>query len=303
MPSSISPLPARIDVSSPVSGIRATSRGLGMNPSPVTGITFPSPVDPSPIEPPPAVRHRPLRRMSRIESSSSSSKRNVIEISSDVLTLPQVEDAAAVDDLWATLRLEKELKMNKERAKVKSLEEYKPMSIEYHSPRPASRSKISDHGRSPARKSLSPTPSPPSAALPERQSLLDDVLSRDRDSVFRTPSPAQPKLKKKKSITLFRPSPDGRMVAIFDLKGVHKDDIRVTLHREGHLIVSWEKWEVEDWEEEDCIARRTVERVYHRVILVAQGTKFQDIYGTMKGEDLLLRYPPVGFDASRSGES
>jgi hypothetical protein len=38
-------------------------------------------------------------------------------------------------------------------------------------------------------------------------------------------------------------------------------------------MVSWEKWEVEDWEEEDCIARQTVERVYHRVIPLAEGTK------------------------------
>lgn len=38
-------------------------------------------------------------------------------------------------------------------------------------------------------------------------------------------------------------------------------------------MVSWEKWEVENWEEEDCIARRTVERVYHRVVPLAEGTK------------------------------
>lgn len=122
--------------------------------------------------------------------------------------------------------------------------------------------------------------------------------------------------------TLFRTLPEKNdQVAIIHLPGVDKEDIRVTFRRD-HIMVSWEKWEVENWEEEDCIARRTVERVYHRVIPLAEGTKvvscvftshdnandsdllpqFQDVYGTMKGDDLLLRYPWVGINGSRSGE-
>lgn len=73
--------------------------------------------------------------------------------------------------------------------------------------------------------------------------------------------------------TVFRTSLERNyVVAIFDLRGVDKEDIRVTFRRD-HIMVSWEKWEVENWEEEDCIARRTVERVYHRVIPLAEGTR------------------------------
>lgn len=44
--------------------------------------------------------------------------------------------------------------------------------------------------------------------------------------------------------------------------------------------MSWEKWEVENWEEEDCIARLTVERVYHRIIPLAEGTKVGSLRST-----------------------
>ncbi|KAJ7126952.1 hypothetical protein C8R44DRAFT_874056 [Mycena epipterygia] len=243
--------------------------------------------------------------MSRIDSSSSTSKRNFIEISSDISTPPQLDDSVALDDLWNSLRLEKELKMNKERPKVKSLEEYKLTTAIINAPsplpRPESRLRISDPTPDPESR---PSPSVPSARTPERRSLLEDVLGNDRGSLVRTPSPVLAKTpKKKKSITIFRTSPEKNyVVAIFDLRGVEKDDIRVTFRRD-HIMVSWEKWEVENWEEEDCIARRTIERVYHRVVPLAEGTKFRDIYGTMKGEDLLLRYPLVGINGSRSGES
>ncbi|KAJ7756477.1 hypothetical protein DFH07DRAFT_820706 [Mycena maculata] len=306
------PQPDRIDVISPGSAAKPVFKRLTSPITPattagVTGLVFPlSPADSSPNEPLPSPRQRPLRRMSRIDSSSSTSKPHPVEISS---VPPQLEDGAALDDLWNTLRLEKELKMNKERPKVKSLEDYRPATIaEYKqasisqspSPRPASRSKISDLPTA-ARESPSP-PSAPSARTPERRSLLDDVLSNDRAS--QTPYPISGKIpKKKKSITIFRTSPEKNyVVAIFDLRGVDRDDIRVTFRRD-HIMVSWEKWEVENWEEEDCICRRTVERVYHRVIPLAEGIKFRDIYGTMKGEDLLLRYPLVGINGSRSGES
>ncbi|KAJ7707663.1 hypothetical protein B0H17DRAFT_917887 [Mycena rosella] len=161
--------------------------------------------------------------MSKIDSSSSSSKqRNFVDISSDISNPPQLDDAVALDDLWNSLRLEKELKMNKERPKVKSLEDYKPP-----------------------------------AAI---------------NNVLRTPSPRPASGSGLKISTLFRPSPNGRdQIVIFDLRGVERDDIRVTFRRD-HIMVSWEKWEVENWEEEDCIARRTVERVYHRVIPLAEGT-------------------------------
>jgi len=322
------PRPSRIDVVSPVSASKPISRRVTSPITPattagVTGIVFPSPLESSPSEPLPTVRRRPLRRMSTIDSTaskcdSSTSKPNLVEISPNVSVPPQVDDTAALDDLWNSLRAEKELKMDKERPKVKSLEEYKPTTIfnnvsKSPSPRPASRLVISN---APEPVPESPPTSAPSARTRERRSLLEDVLSNerssnDRDSFFRTPSPSPrkipspaktPSLKKKKSITLFKSLPEKNYsIAIFDLRGVDKEDIRVTFRRD-HIIVSWEKWEVENWEEEDCIARKTVERVYHRVISLAEGTKFRDVYCTMKGEDLLLRYPLLGINGSRTGE-
>ncbi|KAF7336656.1 hypothetical protein MVEN_02100400 [Mycena venus] len=318
------PQPSRINVVSPVSASKPISRRITSPITPattagVTGLVFPSPLESSPSEPLPTARHRPLRRMSRIDSSSSISKSNFVEISSNLSDPPQVDDTAALDDLWNSLRAKKELKMDKERPKVKSLEEYKPTAIlnnvpKSPSPRPASRLMISD---SPKPVPESPATSAPSARTRERRSLLEDVLSNgrssnERDSFFRTPSPTPPKtpspaktssFRRKKSITLFMNPPDKNYsIAIFDLRGVDKEDIRVTFRRD-HIIVSWEKWEVENWEEEDCIARRTVERVYHRVIPLAEGTKFRDIYCTMKGEDLLLRYPLVVMNGTGTVES
>ncbi|KAJ7285010.1 hypothetical protein C8J57DRAFT_1290140 [Mycena rebaudengoi] len=317
MSASVTPLRIGAASALPVSAARASSsRRVDLGTSPVstagvTGINFPSPVEPSPTEPRPPARPRPLRRMSRIDSTSSASQRHIIEIPST--TPPQVEDVAVLEDLWSALRLQKELKMDKERPKVKSLEEYKPSTSMNAilepppSPRPSSRLKISAESRPPVGNSSSLTPPSARARTPERCSLLDDVLGQERDSFFKSPSPVPPPtppatLKKKKSVTSFRTSPDGRMVAIFNMQGIDKDDIRVTFRRD-HIMVSWEKWSIEDWEEEDCIARRTVERVYHRVIPLAEGTKFRDIYGTMSGELLLLRYPPVGFIAPSSREA
>ncbi|KAJ7158717.1 hypothetical protein C8R46DRAFT_1354637 [Mycena filopes] len=301
------PHPPRIDVVPPASARKSVSRRITSPITPgttagVTGLVFPSPLESTPSEP----LHRPLRRVSRINSSSSASAAaNFVDISSDP---PQLDDGA-LDDLWNTLRLEKERKMNKERPKVKSLEEYKAttavaddiLKAPSPSPRPASKLTTSDEKK---RARESPAPSAPTTQTPERRSLLEDVLT---DTVTRggkgrqfhqteaaiTHAGEEPGLKKKKSITVFLPSPEKNYcVAIFKLRGVEKDDIRVT-YRRDHIMVSWEKWEVENWEEEDCIARRTVERVYHRVIPLPEGTKFRDVYGTMKGEDLLLQYPLV----------
>ncbi|KAJ7650211.1 hypothetical protein FB45DRAFT_887278 [Roridomyces roridus] len=276
---------SRRHVSSPITPV--TTAG-------VTGLRYPisgeSSTDGSTR--PSAARQRP--RMSRLESSSSSSKLGLVEISSS--TPPELDDAEALDNLWDTLFKKKEIKMNQERSKVKSLEGQHPavedVRMRSPSPRPPSRAKISDPP---------PVPSVPSGRTPpERRSLLEDVLSSDRASPLQTPSSGPQLLKNKKSITTFRTSPEKNyVVAIFDLRGVDKEDIRVTFRRD-HIMVSWEKWEVETWEEEDCIARQTVERVYHRVVPLAEGTAFRDIHATFKGVDLLLRYPLVGPSGMRA---
>ncbi|KAK7033160.1 hypothetical protein R3P38DRAFT_3265120 [Favolaschia claudopus] len=317
------PQPGRIDVLFPSSASRPITRRITSPITPgttaaVTGIVFPSPLESASSEPQSSShrRPRPLRRMSRIDATAC--QRDCVDISPTLIsTPPLVDDATALDDLWSSLRAQKELKMNKEHAKVKSLEEYKPTTVFNHipkspSPRPPSRMVISD---TPKLAPESPPTTGQSTRTRERRALLEDVLLndrsvQDRDSFFRTPSPyppipeirqtpsppkaPSPSPKRKKSITLIRTIPEKNYsIAIFDLRNVEREDIRVT-YRRDHIVVSWEKWEVENWEEEDCIARRTVERVYHRIIPLPEGTKFRDVYCAMKGEDLLLRYPLVG---------
>jgi hypothetical protein len=136
--------PSRIDMGSRPSGSKPISRRITSPITPattagVTGIVFPFPPETSTSESPSIVRPRPLRRVSRIDTPTS--KRDLIEISSNV----SVEDAAALDDLWNSLRAQKELKMAKEHPKVKSLEEHKPTLVlntvpkSSPSPRPPSR--------------------------------------------------------------------------------------------------------------------------------------------------------------------
>ncbi|KAJ7227226.1 hypothetical protein GGX14DRAFT_628927 [Mycena pura] len=295
---------SRLDMESPALTCSARSKRLTPPITPattgagVTGIIYPSPVESSPSGMTSAARPGPPRRVSRPGSSSSESK-NFVEISIP----PQLDDFEALDDLWDALRQEKELKMNREKAKVKSLEEFKPREVintnpipQSPSPRPGSSSKISNPKRTPSR--VSSPHITPSVRTAERRTLLEEVVSNQEQDSFQIPSAAKT-VKKKKSILSFHSSPTKNcIVAIFDFRGIGRDDIRVT-YRRDHILVSWEKWEIEDWAEEDCLCRRTVERVYHKVIPLAEGTKFRDIYGAMKGEDLLLRYPLVGINGSR----
>ncbi|KAJ7274354.1 hypothetical protein B0H12DRAFT_1088293 [Mycena haematopus] len=327
--------PPRLVSRSPVSGgkpsisRRVTSPITPVTTAGVTGLVFPSPLESSPSE-----SNRPPRRMSN-GISTSASKHKPIKIYSGPLQVddvPTADDVASVDnltaqaDVWNLVQAEKARKMDKEPSKVKSLEEYKQTIILNYvpSPRPASRL-ISDAPK-PVPDAPKPVPESPSTTAPsvrarERRSLLEDVLSNDRssadrDSFFSTPPPISPKtpspqpaktprVKKKKSIVSYHTLPaKNYSIAVFDLRGVDKDDVRVTFKTDNSILVSWEKWEVETWEEEDCIARRTVERVYHRVIPLAEGTKFRDIHCTInEKEDLILRYPLVGANGSRSVES
>ncbi|KAF7374856.1 hypothetical protein MSAN_00371600 [Mycena sanguinolenta] len=296
---------------------RVTSPITPVTTAGVTGIVFPSPLESSASE-----SNRPPRRMSN-GISASASKHKLNNVTSDP---PQVDetrwddivsvaDLTAQGDVWNLVRAQKARKMDKEPAKVKSLEDYKPtpILIEIPSPRPASR--LTSDAPKPVLKP--PSSTAPSARTRDRRSLLEDVLSNhrssgERDSFFSTPSPILPKapspakppsLKKKKSIVSYHTLPaKNYSIAVFDLRGVEQEDIRVTHHTDNTLVVSWEKWEVETWEEDDCIARRTVERVFHRVIPLAEGTKFRDIHCTRnEKEDLIIRYP-LAVSGSRSVE-
>ncbi|KAF8206385.1 hypothetical protein K438DRAFT_2014111 [Mycena galopus ATCC 62051] len=183
----------------------------------VTGLVYPSPLESSPSEP-------------NLDDSDFA----------DADDIASVANVTAQNSVWNFVWAEKARKMDKELSKVKSLEEYRPTAILNYvpkspSPRPALKSMIS------APKPVPETPPSiaPSARTHERRSLLQDVLSserssNDRDSFFRTPSPALPtiptilsspattpspakapsppktpqSLKKKKSITSFRTVPE-----------------------------------------------------------------------------------------------
>ncbi|KAG6813407.1 hypothetical protein H0H92_011385 [Tricholoma furcatifolium] len=130
-------------------------------------------------------------------------------------------------------------------------------------------------------------------------------------------------LKKRKSISSFRESSDGRMtVATFDLHNVAKQDIHVSYQR-NRLIVTWATAEINEWEDKGVVYRERLERHYHRTLPLAEGTKvirfrihrssdvnvlqFEDIRGIMNERTLTLRYPLARClrvePRSRSGDS
>ncbi|KAG6862564.1 hypothetical protein C0995_000112 [Termitomyces sp. Mi166 len=114
-------------------------------------------------------------------------------------------------------------------------------------------------------------------------------------------------LKKRKSISSFRESSDGRtMVATFDLDNVAKQDVHVSFQR-NRLIITWAVAEINEWEDKGVVYRERLERHYHRTLPLAEGTKFEEIRGIMYEQQLILRYPLARClrveSRSRSGDS
>jgi len=106
-------------------------------------------------------------------------------------------------------------------------------------------------------------------------------------------SPPRPStLTKQKSITSFRESTDGRsIVATFILpQGLSKQDVHVSFRRD-RLIIMWETAENTEWEEEGELVRERLIRTFHRTLPLPEGTKFDEVYCSMNGRRLSLRYP------------
>ncbi|TFK75214.1 hypothetical protein BDN72DRAFT_563461 [Pluteus cervinus] len=105
-------------------------------------------------------------------------------------------------------------------------------------------------------------------------------------------SPPRPALTRQKSITAFRESTDGRsIVATFMLpQGLSKQDVHVSF-RKDRLIVTWETIEEAEWEAEEGFVRERLVHVFHRTIPLAEGTRFEEVYCSMNGRRLSLRYP------------
>ncbi|KAF8071912.1 hypothetical protein FPV67DRAFT_1387465, partial [Lyophyllum atratum] len=178
-----------------------------------------------------------------------------------------LSNSQALDQLWGTLREQKERKMAKERPKVQSLEE---MAHEMAN------------------------------ELSSEQHPIDIPVLESAVSIPKS-------LKKQKSISSFRESSDGRsIVATFDLADVAKQDIHVSFQR-NRLVVTWATAELSEWEEDGVIMRERLERMYHRTLPIPEGTKFEEIRGLMNGRQLSLRYPNMRClrvePRSRSGDS
>ncbi|KAG5719545.1 hypothetical protein E4T56_gene14194 [Termitomyces sp. T112] len=114
-------------------------------------------------------------------------------------------------------------------------------------------------------------------------------------------------LKKRKSISSYRESSDGRtMVVTFDLDNVAKQDVHVSFQR-NRLIITWATAEINEWEDKGVIYRERLERHHHRTLPLAEGTKFEEIRGIMSERQLILRYPLARCvrveSRSRSGDS
>ncbi|KAF7312240.1 hypothetical protein MIND_00237000 [Mycena indigotica] len=286
--------PARLDMLS--SSSRHQPGPSRLSPiTPVTGIVYPS-ADETENVSQSSTRPQTLRRTSKLLPQPKKS-------------IDAADDHVALDDLWSALRRQKELKMEKEKAKVRSLEDHRPTingsgDTSSPSPQPTSSLKI--------RKTTQRTsPPPPPTAAPslanERRWLIEDFSEKDSffpnapDPKTTTPSPPPPPphvptppssgLKKKKSILSFQVLKEkNSVVAIFDLKLMDKEAVRISHNLEqNEITVSWEVCEKETWTEDDCIVHQTMERLYYRVIELADGVESREIYAAMKNGDLLLR--------------
>jgi len=114
-------------------------------------------------------------------------------------------------------------------------------------------------------------------------------------------------LKKRKSISSFRESTDGRaMVATFDLPDVPKEDVHVSFQK-NRLVVTWAIAELSEWEENGVVMRERFEQVFQRTLPLPEGTKFNEVRALMNSKQLTLRYPNMRCyrvdNSSRSGDS
>ncbi|KAG5643024.1 hypothetical protein DXG03_001762 [Asterophora parasitica] len=213
--------------------------------------------------------------------------------------------SGSLDQLWGTIRQQKELKMAKERPKVQSLEEitaelspeqdgrqYRASEEHYRSPDPY----MNGYGH-------------------------DDIPVLEHHGQYMTGGSggkSSKSIKKQKSISSIRESTDGRsLVVTFDLPDVAKQDVHVSFQR-TRLIVTWATAELTEWDEfqEDAdepgvtrtvVMRERTEKIHHRTLPLPEGTKFEEIRGLMNGRTLTLRYPNMrcvrAEPRSRSGGS
>ncbi|KIK63029.1 hypothetical protein GYMLUDRAFT_41330 [Collybiopsis luxurians FD-317 M1] len=133
---------------------------------------------------------------------------------------------------------------------------------------------------------------------PKVQSLQEHFPDEEEFSPIEAPDVDEPTgtqrpeaLRRQKSITSFRESPDGRIIAAFiEMRGVQKKDVHVSYSR-NRLVISWKTVEVSEYEENGRTIRERLERDFQRVHPLPEGTRFEEISGVMNGRFLVLRYP------------
>lgn len=164
-------------------------------------------------------------------------------------------DTQSLDQLWGTIRLEKERKMAKERAKVQSLEDVAQELL------------VQDYRAMQVPVVMESSPPPISAPKSVKRqksmyvSLFCATYSMNCVSFFFHSSN-------------FRESTDGRSLVVnFELPDVDKQDIHISFQR-NKLVLTWETAELTEWEEEDGIfLREQVRRMYHRTLPLPDGTR------------------------------
>lgn len=132
----------------------------------------------------------------------------------------------------------------------------------------------------------------------EQKMAKERAKVRSLEEHQEAPDAAAPKssegktLKRQKSVTSFRESPDRlTVVASFDIRGCPKENVHVSFQRH-RLVVTWGCIEVSEWEDENGVRiRERTEKNFQRTIPLPEGTRFEEITGAMSGKHLLLRYP------------
>ncbi|KAK0193903.1 hypothetical protein F5146DRAFT_998406 [Armillaria mellea] len=125
------------------------------------------------------------------------------------------------------------------------------------------------------------------------KSLEEVAFSQQSAEVPEPPRPPIHKsVKRTRSLTSFRESSDGKiLIAFFDMRDVAKENINVTF-QSHRLMVSWFSVTVNETEDEEGrVVIEKVEKNYQRTLPLPEGTKFEEIRGTMNGRHLVLRLP------------
>jgi len=184
-------------------------------------------------------------------------------------TIEDVEppaDAQSLDQLWGSIRLEKERKMAKERPKVQSLEEIAQELL------------VQDHHTMQVPVMESPPISAPKS-VKKQKSISNFRESTDGRSLV---------------VNFELPDVDKQDIHISFQRN------KLVLTWETAEITEWEE------EEDGIVLREQVRKMYHRTLPLPDGTRFEEIHAQMTSKGLTLRYPNMRcyrVDARSSGNS